>query len=198
MPVHKIALVGAGRMGALHAAQCRCQREVRSRRDCRPRQGQGAAAWVGDRRDGAQLRRDIGRSGCHRRHCRKFDQFASRERHLPPSAPARRCSARSRFRWMQIHWRRHCPIWRRPVPGYLWRLIAVSIRTFANSSGASPAGDVGSAETLHIINHDPATPDLGFIPRSGGLFKDFTIHDFDTAAWLLDDSFVELSQPAPA
>ena len=53
-------------------------------------------------------------------------------------------------------------------------------------------GCVGSVETLHIINHDPATPDLGFIPRSGGLFKDFTIHDFDTAAWLLDDHFVEL------
>jgi myo-inositol 2-dehydrogenase/D-chiro-inositol 1-dehydrogenase len=54
------------------------------------------------------------------------------------------------------------------------------------------AGDVGKAETLHIINHDPATPNLAFVPRSGGLFKDFTIHDFDTAAWLLDEPFVEI------
>ena len=54
------------------------------------------------------------------------------------------------------------------------------------------AGEAGEAETLHIINHDPATPDLGFIPRSGGLFKDFTIHDFDTATWLLEDGFVEI------
>jgi myo-inositol 2-dehydrogenase/D-chiro-inositol 1-dehydrogenase len=54
------------------------------------------------------------------------------------------------------------------------------------------AGEVGSAETLHIINHDPAPPNLAFVPRSGGLFKDFTIHDFDTAAWLLDEPFVEL------
>lgn len=54
------------------------------------------------------------------------------------------------------------------------------------------AGDVGRAETVHIVNHDPATPRIDFIPRSGGLFKDFTIHDFDTAAWLLDDSFVEI------
>jgi myo-inositol 2-dehydrogenase/D-chiro-inositol 1-dehydrogenase len=54
------------------------------------------------------------------------------------------------------------------------------------------AGDVGEAETLHIVNHDPAPPNLAFVPRSGGLFKDFTIHDFDTAAWLLDEPFVEL------
>jgi myo-inositol 2-dehydrogenase/D-chiro-inositol 1-dehydrogenase len=53
-------------------------------------------------------------------------------------------------------------------------------------------GAVGKAETLHIVNHDPAPPNLAFVPRSGGLFKDFTIHDFDTAAWLLGEPFVEL------
>ena len=53
-------------------------------------------------------------------------------------------------------------------------------------------GHVGRPESLHIINHDPALPNLAFVPRSGGLFKDFTIHDFDTAAWLLDEPFVEL------
>jgi myo-inositol 2-dehydrogenase/D-chiro-inositol 1-dehydrogenase len=54
------------------------------------------------------------------------------------------------------------------------------------------AGDIGKAETLHIINHDPAPPNLAFVPRSGGLFKDFTIHDFDTATWLLGEPFVEI------
>jgi myo-inositol 2-dehydrogenase/D-chiro-inositol 1-dehydrogenase len=53
-------------------------------------------------------------------------------------------------------------------------------------------GSVGIPESLHIINHDPALPNLAFVPNSGGLFKDFTIHDFDTAAWLLDEPFVEL------
>lgn len=53
-------------------------------------------------------------------------------------------------------------------------------------------GCIGSLETIHIINHDPAAPRLDFIPRSGGLFKDFTIHDFDTASWLIGDQFVEL------
>src|SRR3546814_7712846 len=41
------------------------------------------------------------------------------------------------------------------------------------------AGEIGQLETLHIVNHDPETPSLDFIPGSGGLFKDFTIHDFD-------------------
>lgn len=54
------------------------------------------------------------------------------------------------------------------------------------------AGEIGTLETLHLINHDPAPPSHDFIPRSGGLFKDFTIHDFDTAAWLLDKPVREL------
>ena len=53
-------------------------------------------------------------------------------------------------------------------------------------------GEIGKAESLHIINHDPAAPDLAFVPRSGGLFKDFTIHDFDTASWLIGEPFVEI------
>jgi myo-inositol 2-dehydrogenase/D-chiro-inositol 1-dehydrogenase len=47
--------------------------------------------------------------------------------------------------------------------------------------------ELGELETLHIVNHDPAAPDLRFAKRSGGLFRDFTVHDFDTAAWLLDE-----------
>jgi myo-inositol 2-dehydrogenase/D-chiro-inositol 1-dehydrogenase len=53
-------------------------------------------------------------------------------------------------------------------------------------------GAVGRLETLTIINHDPAPPPPAFIPRSGGLFKDFTIHDLDLAAWLLDETPCEV------
>jgi len=52
-------------------------------------------------------------------------------------------------------------------------------------------GDIGELETLQIVNHDPAAPPAHFLPTSGGLFKDFTIHDFDMAAWLMPDPFVE-------
>lgn len=54
------------------------------------------------------------------------------------------------------------------------------------------AREAGALESLHLINHDPVPPPHGFIPRSGGLFRDFTIHDFDTAAWLLGSPVVEL------
>src|SRR5690606_16745410 len=54
------------------------------------------------------------------------------------------------------------------------------------------AGAVGALESLHIVNHDPAAPPRGFIPTSGGLFKDFTIHDLDLARWLLDEPVVEV------
>ena len=47
------------------------------------------------------------------------------------------------------------------------------------------AGAVGALESLHIVNHDPAAPPPHFIPTSGGLFKDFTIHDLDLARWIL-------------
>ncbi|HYE43910.1 MAG TPA: inositol 2-dehydrogenase [Caulobacteraceae bacterium] len=57
---------------------------------------------------------------------------------------------------------------------------------------ALDAGAVGALETLHIVNHDPAAPPPGFIPTSGGLFRDFTIHDLDLARWLLGEEPVEL------
>jgi myo-inositol 2-dehydrogenase/D-chiro-inositol 1-dehydrogenase len=53
-------------------------------------------------------------------------------------------------------------------------------------------GEVGRLESLHLVSHDPAAPSPAFIPRSGGLFRDFTVHDFDTAAWLVDEPFVEI------
>ena len=49
------------------------------------------------------------------------------------------------------------------------------------------AGVIGALETLTLINHDPAAPPPAFIPRSGGLFKDFTIHDLDLAASLMGE-----------
>lgn len=48
-------------------------------------------------------------------------------------------------------------------------------------------GEIGALESLHVVNHDPAMPSLDFIPGSGGLFKDFTIHDFDMVRWLFGE-----------
>ncbi len=54
------------------------------------------------------------------------------------------------------------------------------------------SGEIGSLETLHILNHDPAPPPPAFIPTSGGLFRDFAIHDFDTARWLMGEEPVSV------
>lgn len=49
------------------------------------------------------------------------------------------------------------------------------------------AGAVGPLETLHITSRDPAPPPAAYISASGGMFKDMTIHDFDMARWLLGE-----------
>ncbi|WP_375398965.1 inositol 2-dehydrogenase [uncultured Sphingomonas sp.] len=49
------------------------------------------------------------------------------------------------------------------------------------------AGAVGALETLHIISHDPAPPPVSYLATSGGMFKDMVIHDFDMARWLLGE-----------
>lgn len=54
------------------------------------------------------------------------------------------------------------------------------------------AGDVGQLETLHIISHDPAPPPAHYIPTSGGLFKDMVIHDFDMARWMLGEDVTQV------
>ncbi len=58
---------------------------------------------------------------------------------------------------------------------------------FATLKRKLDAGDVGKLETLQITSHDPSPPPAGYIPVSGGLFKDMAIHDFDMARWLLGE-----------
>lgn len=54
------------------------------------------------------------------------------------------------------------------------------------------SGAIGALETLQITSHDPSPPPPGYIPVSGGLFKDMAIHDFDMARWLLGEEPVEV------
>jgi len=46
-------------------------------------------------------------------------------------------------------------------------------------------GEVGTPEMLFLTSRDPAPPPIEFVRRSGGLFRDMMIHDFDMAQWLL-------------
>ncbi len=46
------------------------------------------------------------------------------------------------------------------------------------------SGELGTVYALRLAGHDPAPPHEAYIPVSGGLFRDFSIHDFDVVRWL--------------
>ena len=46
-------------------------------------------------------------------------------------------------------------------------------------------GNIGKVEMVQITSRDPGPPPYDYIPRSGGIFRDMTIHDFDMARFLL-------------
>jgi myo-inositol 2-dehydrogenase/D-chiro-inositol 1-dehydrogenase len=45
-------------------------------------------------------------------------------------------------------------------------------------------GELGTIYVVRLAGHDPAPPHESYIPVSGGLFRDFSIHDFDVLRWL--------------
>lgn len=45
-------------------------------------------------------------------------------------------------------------------------------------------GALGTLYAIRLAGHDPAPPHEAYIPASGGLFRDFSIHDFDILRWL--------------
>jgi myo-inositol 2-dehydrogenase/D-chiro-inositol 1-dehydrogenase len=53
-------------------------------------------------------------------------------------------------------------------------------------------GDIGAVEQVIISSRDPGLPPIAYLKVSGGQFRDMTIHDFDMARWLLGEEPVEL------
>ncbi|PIP00721.1 inositol 2-dehydrogenase [Pleomorphomonas carboxyditropha] len=54
-------------------------------------------------------------------------------------------------------------------------------------------GAVGRLEQLIITSRDPFPPPLDYVPRSGGLFRDMMIHDFDMARAITRQDFVSVT-----
>ncbi|MBX9592882.1 MAG: inositol 2-dehydrogenase [Roseomonas sp.] len=54
------------------------------------------------------------------------------------------------------------------------------------------AGAVGAVEQVVITSRDPGPPPVSYIKVSGGLFRDMTIHDFDMARWMLGEEPTEV------
>jgi myo-inositol 2-dehydrogenase/D-chiro-inositol 1-dehydrogenase len=64
--------------------------------------------------------------------------------------------------------------------------------TFAALKRRLDAGEIGDPETLVVTSRDPGAPPVEYIRRSGGIFKDMLIHDFDICRWILDDEPVSV------
>ena len=58
---------------------------------------------------------------------------------------------------------------------------------FMAVKAAIDEGRLGTVEMVTITSRDPGAPPAAYITRSGGIFRDMTIHDFDMARWLLGE-----------
>lgn len=67
---------------------------------------------------------------------------------------------------------------------------------FAALKGAIDAGSIGQLQSVHILSRDPQPPSKDYLLTSGGLFKDMMIHDFDTARWLVGEELCSLNAQA--
>ncbi len=54
------------------------------------------------------------------------------------------------------------------------------------------AGDIGELHLLRITSRDPEPPPMEYVLRSGGIFVDMTIHDFDMARFVTGSEVVEV------
>jgi myo-inositol 2-dehydrogenase / D-chiro-inositol 1-dehydrogenase len=54
------------------------------------------------------------------------------------------------------------------------------------------SGELGTVYVVRMAGHDPAPPHESYIPVSGGIFRDFSIHDFDVLRWLTGQEVVEV------
>jgi len=58
---------------------------------------------------------------------------------------------------------------------------------FMGVKAAIESGRIGTPEMGIITSRDPGAPPADYITRSGGIFKDMMIHDFDMAVFLMGD-----------
>ena len=57
--------------------------------------------------------------------------------------------------------------------------------TFSEAKQRLSRGDIGAPEMLVITSRDPGAPPAEYLKASGGIFRDMLIHDFDVFRWIL-------------
>jgi myo-inositol 2-dehydrogenase/D-chiro-inositol 1-dehydrogenase len=64
--------------------------------------------------------------------------------------------------------------------------------TFAAVKERLAQGEIGEPEMLVVTSRDPGAPPVEYLKRSGGIFRDMLIHDFDVFRWILEDEAATL------
>jgi myo-inositol 2-dehydrogenase/D-chiro-inositol 1-dehydrogenase len=68
--------------------------------------------------------------------------------------------------------------------------------TFAEMHRTINAGKIGEVRQVVITSRDPGMPPEAYVKSSGGIFRDMTIHDLDIARWLLGEEPVSVTAMA--
>jgi myo-inositol 2-dehydrogenase/D-chiro-inositol 1-dehydrogenase len=63
---------------------------------------------------------------------------------------------------------------------------------YAAARSAVANGELGWVHTVRSTTLDPAPPPRGYIAVSGGIFRDCSVHDFDTVRWVTGQEVVEV------
>lgn len=69
---------------------------------------------------------------------------------------------------------------------------------YAAAKKALEAGELGTIEMIHDVMRDPTPPPAAYIAQSGGLYRDMAIHNFDSVRWLMGEEPVEIFAMASA
>ena len=63
---------------------------------------------------------------------------------------------------------------------------------FTAARAAVASGELGWLHTVRSTTLDPAPPPAAYVAVSGGIFRDCSIHDFDTVRWVTGQEVVEV------
>lgn len=193
-----IALIGAGRMGALHAHNLAAH--PRYHLTCIYDSDADAAAWVSEqcKTDIAATATDAIAAGgavliasASDTHCDYIEQAAAAGKAILCEKPLDLRAARVEECRKNLDALSTCPpiqlgFNRRFDPGH------------AALAARCAAGEIGKLENLVITSRDPGLPSAAYLDACGGLFHDMMIHDFDLARALLPEEPARLVATASA
>lgn len=189
--MHDIALIGAGRIGKIHAANIAADARLRLAYVVDP-VADAATALAG--RHGAQVSdmarvladpavRGVVVASSTDTHCAYSLAAAEAGKAVFCEKPLDQDLAKARATGERLD-----ALGARMLLAFNRRFDA----NFAALQAKVAGGALGAIETLHIISHDPAPPPIDYVRVSGGIFKDMVIHDFDMARWLLGEPVTEI------